>query len=102
MLGPSSWRIGCVGGDGQEDGRWTNAAGRAGAGDSRSYGAGEETRGLFLKTEHNRLAPTPGINLYRHVTGRASGCTLVAPAPPAAAAAARAALRALDACRSAW
>ena len=37
--------------------------------------------------------------LYSHVTARASGCTLVAPAP---AADARAALRSRDACRSAW
>ena len=27
MLGPSSWRIGCVGGDGQEDGRRTTGGG---------------------------------------------------------------------------
>ena len=96
MLGPSSRRIGCVGGDGQEVGLWTSAAGRGGRALRARMAQGRK------HAEQYRLAPTPGINLYCHVTGRASGCTLVAPAPPAAAAAARAALRALDACRSAW
>ena len=42
MLGPSSWRIGCVGGDGHRrtGGSCLGLGARAGA--SRSYGAGED------------------------------------------------------------
>ena len=48
---------------------------------------------------HNSQSTDRPSCLYSHVTARASGCTLVAPAP---AADARAALRSRDACRSAW
>ena len=48
---------------------------------------------------HNSQSTDRPSCLYSHVTARASGCTLVAPAP---AADARAVLRSRDACRSAW
>ena len=67
MLGPSSWRIGCVDGDGQEDGRWTSAAGRGGAGASRSYGAGEEAADEMFLIQRKR----PGEDFMANTTARA-------------------------------